>query len=91
MVISGFGNVAWGTAMMLEKMGAKLIAFSGPDGYILDEEGIDKAGAFFKYNGETIVQCREAAKKYLKENAAVMEEIDATVREKAKTQAEASF
>ena len=39
-VISGFGNVAWGTAEMLEKKGAKLIAFSGPDGYILDETGI---------------------------------------------------
>ncbi len=39
-VISGFGNVAWGTAQMLEKMGAKLIAFSGPDGYILDRDGI---------------------------------------------------
>ncbi len=39
-VISGFGNVAWGTADMLQKKGAKLIAFSGPDGYILDEAGI---------------------------------------------------
>mgnify|MGYP004444379337 FL=1 len=39
-VISGFGNVAWGTADMLEQKGAKLIAFSGPDGYILDEAGI---------------------------------------------------
>ncbi len=39
-VISGFGNVAWGVAEMLEKKGAKLIAFSGPDGYILDETGI---------------------------------------------------
>lgn len=39
-VISGFGNVAWGTASKLEQVGAKLIAFSGPDGYILDESGI---------------------------------------------------
>ncbi len=39
-VISGFGNVAWGTAQKLEQVGAKLIAFSGPDGYILDESGI---------------------------------------------------
>ena len=39
-VISGFGNVAWGTACKLEQVGAKLIAFSGPDGYILDESGI---------------------------------------------------
>lgn len=39
-VISGFGNVAWGTAVKLNQLGAKLIAFSGPDGYILDEDGI---------------------------------------------------
>ena len=40
-VISGFGNVAWGTAWKLQQLGANLIAFSGPDGYILDEEGIN--------------------------------------------------
>ena len=39
-VISGFGNVAWGTAQKLDEMGAKVIAFSGPDGYILDEDGV---------------------------------------------------
>ena len=39
-VISGFGNVAWGTAQKLEQLGAKVIAFSGPDGYILDEAGV---------------------------------------------------
>lgn len=39
-VISGFGNVAWGTAQKLEQLGAKVIAFSGPDGYILDEDGV---------------------------------------------------
>ena len=38
-VISGFGNVAWGTAKKLEQLGAKAITISGPDGYILDEEG----------------------------------------------------
>lgn len=38
--ISGFGNVAWGTAQKLNELGAKLITISGPDGYILDEEGI---------------------------------------------------
>lgn len=40
-VISGFGNVSWGTALKLRDLGAKLITISGPDGYILDEEGID--------------------------------------------------
>ena len=39
-VISGFGNVAWGTAHKLNELGAKVIAFSGPDGYILDEAGL---------------------------------------------------
>jgi glutamate dehydrogenase (NADP+) len=39
-VISGFGNVAWGTAVKLDELGAKVIAFSGPDGYILDEAGV---------------------------------------------------
>lgn len=39
--ISGFGNVAWGTAWKLQQLGAKLITISGPDGYIYDPEGID--------------------------------------------------
>ena len=38
--ISGFGNVAWGAAQKAVEMGAKVITISGPDGYILDEEGI---------------------------------------------------
>lgn len=39
--ISGFGNVSWGTAWKLMDLGAKLITISGPDGYILDEAGIN--------------------------------------------------
>jgi glutamate dehydrogenase (NADP+) len=39
--ISGFGNVSWGAALKLRDLGAKLITISGPDGYILDEEGIN--------------------------------------------------
>ncbi len=39
-VISGYGNVAWGTAEMFLKKGAKVITISGSDGYILDEEGL---------------------------------------------------
>jgi glutamate dehydrogenase (NADP+) len=38
--LSGFGNVAWGAALKLEELGAKVVAISGPDGYILDENGI---------------------------------------------------
>lgn len=40
-VLSGFGNVTWGTALKLTELGAKAITISGPDGYILDEAGIN--------------------------------------------------
>ena len=39
-VVSGFGNVSWGTITKLVELGAKPNTISGPDGYILDEEGI---------------------------------------------------
>jgi glutamate dehydrogenase (NADP+) len=39
--ISGFGNVAWGAALKATQLGAKVITISGPDGYVLDEEGMD--------------------------------------------------
>ncbi|MBR3368735.1 recombinase RecA [Candidatus Saccharibacteria bacterium] len=45
---------------------------------------LEKAGAFVKYNGETIAQGREAAKKLLKEKPELMAELEAKVREKAK-------
>jgi glutamate dehydrogenase (NADP+) len=38
--VSGFGNVAWGAAMKASQLGAKVVAISGPDGYIYDEEGV---------------------------------------------------
>ena len=44
---------------------------------------IDKAGAFLKYNGETMAQGRESAKKLLKENPELLAEIDQKVRAKA--------
>ena len=39
--ISGFGNVAWGAAQKATELGAKVITISGPDGYILDPDGLD--------------------------------------------------
>jgi len=38
--LSGFGNVAWGAAMKATELGAKVVAISGPDGYVLDEDGV---------------------------------------------------
>lgn len=39
--ISGFGNVAWGAAKKATELGAKVITISGPDGYILDPDGLN--------------------------------------------------
>ena len=44
---------------------------------------LEKAGAFIKYNGETLGQGREAVKRLFKEKPELMEEIEAKVREKA--------
>ncbi len=42
---------------------------------------VQKSGAFYKYNDETIGQGREAAKKYLKDNPDRLAEIDSKVRQ----------
>ena len=44
---------------------------------------LDKAGAFLKYNGETIGQGREAVKRLFKENPELFAEIEEKVRAKA--------
>ena len=38
--VSGFGNVAWGACIKVAQLGGKVITLSGPDGYILDTDGI---------------------------------------------------
>ena len=38
--ISGFGNVAWGTAKKIAQLGGKVVTISGPDGYVYDEDGL---------------------------------------------------
>ena len=45
---------------------------------------VEKSGAFYKYNGETIGQGRDKTKTYLKENPEVLAEIDQKVRDKVK-------
>ena len=44
---------------------------------------LEKAGAFIKYNGETLGQGREAVKKLFREKPELMTEIETKVREKA--------
>lgn len=50
---------------------------------------VEKSGAFLKYKGETLAQGREAAKKLLKENPKLMQELEDQVRAKAKAAEEA--
>lgn len=40
-IVSGFGNVSWGTVKKLTELGAKVVAISGPDGYIIESEGFN--------------------------------------------------
>ena len=47
-----------------------------------DLDIVDKAGAWYSYNGEKIGQGRENAKNYLKENPLICEEVEAKVRAK---------
>ena len=47
---------------------------------------LEKAGAFIKYNGETLGQGREQVKKVLKDNPKLLSELEAKVRELAKTE-----
>ncbi|MFB0973559.1 MAG: Glu/Leu/Phe/Val dehydrogenase dimerization domain-containing protein, partial [Bacteroidales bacterium] len=41
-VVSGFGNVAWGAAQKAIQLGAKVVAISGPDGVVSIPEGMDQ-------------------------------------------------
>ena len=38
--VSGFGNVAWGTAKKASELGAKVVAISGPDGVVRIPDGM---------------------------------------------------
>ena len=42
--LSGFGNVAWGAAKKLVELGAKVVAISGPDGYVYIKDGMTPEG-----------------------------------------------
>jgi len=60
--ISGFGNVAWGAVMKATEMGAKVITISGPDGYVLDENGI--SGEKIAYMLELRATCNDVVAPY---------------------------
>ncbi len=61
--VSGFGNVAWGTALKVTELGGKVVTISGPDGYVYDADGIntpEKIG----YMLEMRASCRDKVQDY---------------------------
>jgi glutamate dehydrogenase (NADP+) len=61
--VSGFGNVAWGVIRKATELGAKVVTISGPDGFVLDEEGIK--GEKIDFLLEMRASGRDEAKMYV--------------------------
>ena len=62
-VVSGFGNVAWGTVKKMTELGAKVVCISGPDGYVYDENGINTPEKI-DYMLEMRASCRNRVEDY---------------------------
>ncbi|HAE38817.1 MAG TPA: NADP-specific glutamate dehydrogenase [Candidatus Riflebacteria bacterium] len=62
--LSGFGNVTWGSIKKLIELGAKCITISGPDGYVLDEEGFNEEKC--EYLLDMRASCNDQAEDYVK-------------------------
>ena len=61
--VSGFGNVAWGTALKVTELGGKVVTLSGPDGYVYDEEGVNTPEKI-AYMLEMRASCRDKVQDY---------------------------
>ena len=62
-VVSGFGNVAWGTVKKITELGGKVICISGPDGYVYDENGVSTPEKI-DYMLEMRASCRNRVEDY---------------------------
>ena len=62
-VVSGFGNVAWGTVKKITELGGKVVVISGPDGYIYDEDGVATEEKI-NYMLEMRASCRNRVQDY---------------------------
>ncbi|MBQ2152718.1 MAG: NADP-specific glutamate dehydrogenase [Clostridia bacterium] len=62
-VLSGFGNVTWGTVTKLTELGAKVVTISGPDGYVYDPDGINTKEKI-DYLLEMRASCRDKVQDY---------------------------
>lgn len=63
-----------------------MVKVSSKEGELIDlgveNEIVDKSGAWYSYNGERMGQGKENVKTYLKENPQIKDEIDQKLREK---------
>ena len=67
--VSGFGNVAWGAILKINELGGKVITISGPDGYVLDMDGI--TGEKVDYLLELRASNQDIVEPYAKEFGAI--------------------
>lgn len=67
LAISGFGNVAWGVAKKAAELGARVITLSGPDGYVLDPDGVttpEKIDFLLEMRASGRNRCQDYADKF---------------------------
>ena len=66
-VMSGYGNVAWGIAKKVKELGGKVITFSGSDGFIYDKDGLntdEKIDYIYNMRVNNVGSMEDYAKKY---------------------------
>jgi glutamate dehydrogenase (NADP+) len=61
-IVSGFGNVAWGAVQKVNQLGGKVVTLSGPDGFVYDKDGI--SGEKIEHMLEMRASARDVVKDY---------------------------
>ena len=64
--MSGYGNVGWGIMKKADELGAKVVYFAGPDGYIHDPDGVtgEKLNFILQMRAKDPMHCKPYADKY---------------------------
>ena len=65
--MSGYGNVGWGIMKKAAELGAKVVYFAGPDGYIHDPDGVDteeKLNYILEMRSKDPMHCQPYAEKF---------------------------
>ena len=64
--MSGYGNVGWGIMKKASELGAKVVYFAGPDGYIHDPDGVsgEKLNFILEMRAKDPMHCKPYADKF---------------------------